>query len=364
MQVMITGGGTGGHTSPAIAIIEELQRRDPQLTLRWVGRRGSIEERVCQNLSIPFRPVPVEGWPRSNPLKKARAGARLALGVLSAFMHIQTFRPQVVIGVGGYVSVPAVWVAQRLKIPTILHEQNKRLGMANRLLARDASRLLLSFPDTLGDYPSERACVVGNPVRSGFYDAPDRMKACELLGLDPDIPVVLVCGGSQGARTLNAAMQGLLPHVDKEEFQFLWMTGQSDAAMAREVAAKVAVRADVFPFIDDMVSACAAASVIVSRAGASSTAEIATLGKPSILIPYPHATDDHQNENARAFEAVGAATLISDGECSGDRLIQEIRAIFANPERLAKMGSAAQALARPVAVESIVDQIFAAVFPV
>lgn len=360
---MITGGGTGGHTSPAVAIIEELQRRDPQLTLRWVGRRGSIEERVCQNLSIPFRSVPVEGWPRSGMLKKLRAGLRLAVGIARAAVHIQTFRPQVVIGVGGYVSVPAIWVAQQRGIPTVLHEQNKRLGMANRLLGKKANRLLLSFPDTLGDYPKDRAVVVGNPVRSGFYEAPSEREARERFEMDPDIPLILVCGGSQGARTLNTAMTQLIPEVGKKEFQFIWMTGQSDAASAREVAAKAPARVDVYPFIDDMVGACAAATLIVSRAGASSTAEIATLGKPSILIPYPHATDNHQEENARAFQTAGAAEIVLDAECTAGRLLSAIRGICGAPDRLGAMGEAARRLARPVAVESIVDEVFALVFP-
>lgn len=364
MKVMITGGGTGGHTSPAVAIVEELQRRDPQLMLRWVGRRGSIEERVCRNLSIPFRAVPVEGWPRGNVVKQARAAARLAIGIARALVHIQTFRPQVVIGVGGYVSVPAIWVAQQLKIPTVLHEQNKRLGMANRLLAKNADRLLLSFPDTLGEYPEDRAVVVGNPVRSGFYAAPDPAEACRALDLDPDVPVVLVCGGSQGARTLNAAMTGLLPQVEAGRFQFVWMTGHAGAAEARKRAASVPARVDVYPFIDDMVTACAAATLIVSRAGASSTAEIATLGKPSILIPYPHATDNHQEENARAFHAAGAAELILDADCTAQHLLAVIRAMAADPDRLQSMGEAARSLARPVAVETIVDEVFARVFPV
>ena len=174
MRVMITGGGTGGHTSPALAIIEELQNRDSRLDLQWVGCANSIEERLCSAQSIPFRSVPVKGWPRGSRIRQLWAAVYLARGILASFFHLRKFQPQVVVGVGGYVSVPLMWTAQRLGIPTILHEQNKQLGMANRLLAQKAYQLLLSFPDTTGSYPADRAEVVGNPVRAGFSAAPPR----------------------------------------------------------------------------------------------------------------------------------------------------------------------------------------------
>lgn len=363
MRVMITGGGTAGHTSPAVAIIEELQKRDPRLDLQWVGRRGSIEERVCDRLTIPFRTVSVRGWPRSGVLKRLSALARLGYSIGQAYLHLRRFRPQAVIGVGGYVSVPAAWVAQRMGIPTILHEQNKRLGLANRLLAPRAHRLLLSFPDTQGTYPVERAIVVGNPVRAGFLNPPDQRAARERLGLDPDGPRVLVVGGSQGARTLNEAMAGALPQFRPGEAAFTWMTGKDGLDAAREAAAQAPVSVSVHSFIDDMPAACAAADLMVSRAGASSTAEIAALGKPSILVPYPFATDNHQEANARAFERAGAAIVILDDDCTPERLTHAVRELLADPERRRQMGDAARTLAKPAAVETIVESIFSAAFP-
>lgn len=362
MRLMITGGGTAGHTSPAVAIIEELKQRDPQLELLWVGRAGSVEERVCSTLSLPFRSVPVRGWPRSGVLK--RIWALLALGVSGAraFFFIRAFRPQVVIGVGGYVSVPLTWVAQRLGVPTILHEQNKQLGMANRVLAPRAHSLLLSFPDTQGAYPEDRALVVGNPVRAGFLMPPEMAAARATLELKPDVPVVLVCGGSQGAHTLNRAMEDVLAGFEEDEAQFVWMTGKSEAGHARSIATKAAASVTVHAFIDDMVTACSAATLIVSRAGASSTAEIAALGKPSILVPYPFATDNHQEVNARAFESAGAALVLLDEECTGPRLLEDLRALLGDPEKLGIMGEAARTLGKPVAVEKIVETILSVSF--
>jgi len=362
MQIMITGGGTGGHTSPAVAIIEELQKRDPRLMIHWVGRKGGIEQQVAERIGVPFRGVPVEGWPRKRSPRQAWVAAKLALGVARSMMYIKTLRPQVVVGVGGYVSLPLCYAAQRLGVPTILHEQNKRLGMANRLLAPRATRLLLSYPDTLGDYPKEKSRVVGNPVRAGFAHAPDKASARAAMGLDPNAPVVLVSGGSQGAHTINAAVTEAIMQFGREEVQFLWMTGQADAQSARAVAADAPCKTDVFPFINDMVIACAAADFIVSRAGASSTAEIAMLGKPSLLVPYPFATDNHQEQNARAFEKAGAAIVELDKECTGARLVEVLKSVLADPGRLQEMGRGAASLARPGAAEAIVEEILLLAF--
>ena len=362
MRIMITGGGTGGHTSPAVAIIEELHARDPRLELQWVGCRDSIEERVCKGLSIPFRAVPVRGWPRSNPLAKLWAGARLAAALGRALILLQKFRPQVVLGVGGYVSVPLTLAAQLRGIPSVVHEQNKRMGLANRMLASRAHRILLSYPETIGPCPEDRTLVVGNPVRQGFSNPPGMAAARRSLDLDPDLPVVLVTGGSQGAASLNRAMESALPRFEVGEMQFIWMAGPRHVGKARQAVAASKVPVTTHGFIDDMVTACAAASLIVGRSGASSTAEIAQMGKPSILVPYPHATDNHQEQNARAFEEAGAATVLPDAECTGERLSDLIRSLLGDEKRLSEMAASAKALARPVAVETIVEEIFASVF--
>ncbi|MBI4557478.1 MAG: undecaprenyldiphospho-muramoylpentapeptide beta-N-acetylglucosaminyltransferase [Candidatus Hydrogenedentes bacterium] len=362
MRIMITGGGTGGHTSPAVAILEELQRRDPQLHVQWVGRRGGLEERIATGLAVPFRSVPVEGWPRKRAWRRLWVGAKLAVAIVRSGIYLWKFRPQIVVGVGGYVSLPLVWTAQQRKIPTILHEQNKRLGMANRVLAPRAARVLLSYRDTIGEYPVEKARVVGNPVRAGFAHPLPTHEARKQLGLEETIAVVLVSGGSQGAHTLNRAVQECLPQLQPEEVQIIWVTGQADFAEARRTTESAAVRTRAYAFTDQMAVACAAADLLVCRAGASTTAEIAMLGKPSVLIPYPYATDNHQEQNARAFEQAGAALVLSDQECSGTRLLEIVRELLGATDRLRRMGEAANTLAYPNAAEAIVDEILDVVF--
>lgn len=362
MRVMITGGGTGGHISPAVALIEELRRRDPQLLLQWIGRRGGMEARASQVQGIPFRGLPVEGWPRRNSLRRPWVAAKLAWSMMWAVRLVWRFRPQVVIGVGGYVSLPLMWVAQRLGVPTVLHEQNKFLGMANRMLAPRADRIFLSYPDTIGVYPKERARVVGNPVRAGFLAPPSAEEARKKMGLDPKIPVILVSGGSQGAKTLNDAVAHALLRFEPGEIQLIWMTGAAGVAQARQAAAQARIHVDVFPYIEDMVTASAAADVLVGRSGASSMAEIAVLGKPSILVPFPHATDNHQEKNARAFEDVGAALVVLDHECSGEVLLSRIRGLLCDPEKRKDMAQAALKMAKPLAAESMVEEIILLVF--
>jgi UDP-N-acetylglucosamine--N-acetylmuramyl-(pentapeptide) pyrophosphoryl-undecaprenol N-acetylglucosamine transferase len=362
MKVMITGGGTGGHTSPAVAIIEELRRRDPHLLVQWVGKKGGVEERVAARMDVPFRDVPVEGWPRNQKLRRAWVAVKMAAGLARATAYLRKFRPQVVIGVGGYVSVPLLWAAQRFGVPTVLHEQNTRLGMANRLLADKASRIYLSYPDTRGELPADRVRVTGNPVRAGFASPPDRRAAKTTMELDPDLPAVLVVGGSQGARSINQAVAAALPAFRAGEAQFLWMTGPDGANAARDAAARTQTRTIVFSFIEDMVTACAAADLLVSRAGASTTAEAALMGRPAILIPYPHAADNHQEANARAFEEAGAGVLLLDADCDGERVGALVRNLLADAARLEKMGVAAHTLARPGAAEVIVEDIFELVF--
>jgi len=359
---MITGGGTGGHTSPAVAIIEELRRRDAQLILQWVGKAGRIEERVATAASVPFRAIPAAGWPRRAHLRKPWVALLMALGYLRARMLLRAFQPQVVIGVGGYVALPLLLAAQHAGIPTILHEQNKRLGLANRLCARKAARIFLSYEDTLGDFPRERAEVVGNPVRPGFVDPPSAAEARARLGLLSGVPVVLVVGGSQGAKSINDAMAGAVHMFTRAEAQFVWMTGPDGVEAAQAAAERAEADVRVHAFIDDMVSACAAADIIVGRAGASSTAELAVIGRPSILIPYPHAADNHQEQNARALEAIGASVVLLDQDCTALRLSDQIHALLADADRREAMARAAKSAGRPLAADHIAESIMTLVF--
>jgi UDP-N-acetylglucosamine--N-acetylmuramyl-(pentapeptide) pyrophosphoryl-undecaprenol N-acetylglucosamine transferase len=362
MRVMISGGGTGGHTSPASAIVQELRKRDAKLYVQWVGKPGAIEERVAKSLGVTFRGVSATGWPRKPGPKQLSAAFKMGVSLLRALQYVRSFQPQVAVGVGGYVSLPTLLAAQWLGVPTFVHEQNKRLGMANRFLAKRATHVFLSYPDSVGDYPRDRATVVGNPVREGFAAPPERDAAKQALGFRADLPLVLVVGGSQGAQSINRAVAGCLKLLSPNSAQVLWMTGRDGAEEAQRAAAEAPVNAVAKTFIDDMVTACAAADLIISRAGASSTAELAAVGRASVLVPYPFATDDHQTANAQAFVEAGASVLMPDKDCTAESLAQLLQKLLADAPRRAEMEQAALSLAKPHAAEVIVDALLAQVY--
>jgi UDP-N-acetylglucosamine--N-acetylmuramyl-(pentapeptide) pyrophosphoryl-undecaprenol N-acetylglucosamine transferase len=229
--------------------------------------------------------------------------------------------------------------------------------LANRICASKAVALLLSFPDTQGDYPREKSRVVGNPVRSAFLSPPSTTEARERFSLNATLPTVLVMGGSQGAHSINQAMANMAHLFKENEIQFIWATGQSEALWARNAVNEAPITVQVHAFIEDMATACAASDMVVSRAGASSTAELAAMGKPSILVPYPHAADNHQEHNARAFEQTGAAVVLLDKECTGDALSSIIKELLSQPLRLQNMSQAAFSLAKLSAAEEIAETI-------
>lgn len=366
MKVIITGGGTGGHIFPALSILEELQRRDHLLLVQWVGKKGNLEEKICLQRGIPFRSVPIRGWPRKKSISQGITASLLALSIIRSFQILHRFQPQIVIGVGGYVSFPILWSAQMLNIPTVLHEQNSRLGMANRILAKKAQKVFLSFPlvENLPEeqYPANKFLITGNPVRHAFLSHPSKEKICAKLELNPNLKTILVMGGSQGAHTINLAISDMLNKLEPEEFQIIWITGNNDYDKYKNLASQSKIPLKIYPFYEDMADLMSASDLVVARSGASTLAEITVLGKPSILVPFPYATDNHQEYNARSLENAGAAEVLLDKDCSIDTLLPCIRKILNNPILLENMSKSAKKLARPLASETIAEEIIKLIF--
>ncbi|MGC8737977.1 MAG: undecaprenyldiphospho-muramoylpentapeptide beta-N-acetylglucosaminyltransferase [Candidatus Hydrogenedens sp.] len=366
MKVIITGGGTGGHIFPALSILEELQRRDHLLLVQWVGKKGNLEEKICQQRGIPFRSVPIRGWSRKHIISQGITASLLALSIIRSFQILLRFQPQIVIGVGGYVSFPILWSAQMLNIPTVLHEQNSLLGMANRILAKKAQKVFLSFPlaENLPEevYPADKFVITGNPVRHAFLSPLSREQVCAKLGLNPEHKTILVVGGSQGAHTINLAVSDMLNKVEPDEFQMLWITGHNDYDKYKNLTSQSKVPLKIYPFYEDMADLMSASDLLVARSGASTLAEITVLGKPSILIPFPFATDNHQEYNARSLENIGASEVLLDKDCSADTLLPRIRKIINDTALLANMSNSAKKLARPLASETIAEEIIKLVF--
>jgi UDP-N-acetylglucosamine--N-acetylmuramyl-(pentapeptide) pyrophosphoryl-undecaprenol N-acetylglucosamine transferase len=367
IDVLLTGGGTAGHVLPAIATAQALQRIDPSLRVVFAGRANSIEERLVAAAGFEFEPVRAVALPRRAALQLLRVPGRLLVAVRQARALLRTHRVRVVVSFGGYVGLPLA-LAARGRVPLLLHEQNARPGVANRRTARSARHVAVSFPSSAERFPAPERCrFIGNPVQErlrGLDRAARRVAAGQRLGLDPERSTLLVFGGSQGARSINRAVAEAAESWQEMGLQLLQLTGPRgmDEALEAWRWSGVDPEAQDSPvrlvaYLEDMSDAYAVADLVVCRAGATSIAELSVLGLPSILVPYPHATADHQRHNAAALVASGAAVAIADDELDAATLTTAVRQLIADPIRRASMGRAARAWARPDAAEGMAAMI-------
>jgi len=355
----MAGGGTGGHLFPALAIANEIKRRLPEAEITFWGTKRGIEAKILPTTDFSLEFIPVRGFQRRLSLGNLLFPFGLGASFVKAFRWLLLKRPKAVIGTGGYVSGPVGFTAWLLWIPLFIQEQNSYPGATTRLLAQIARRVYVAFEVSKEYFKDrEKLRVTGNPVRADIYWA-NRDEAFRMFGLSPEQPVLFVFGGSQGARRINRLLADILPDLLKETpLQILWATGPYDYDEIRE---KIGTngRVKLFDFIQDMPAAYAVSSLVISRAGATTLAELAACGLPSVLIPYPFATGGHQVFNARSFEAEGAAICVLEKDLTPESLKQTIRELLGNPEKLKKMGQAAKKLAKADAAKRIVDDIFA-----
>jgi UDP-N-acetylglucosamine--N-acetylmuramyl-(pentapeptide) pyrophosphoryl-undecaprenol N-acetylglucosamine transferase len=353
MRVIIAGGGTGGHLFPGIAIAEEIVRGRGGEVL-FVGTARGLEAKVVPAAGFPLALLDVSGLKRMGALGTLRGLARLPRAFTQSRRILKQFKPDVVVGVGGYASGPLVLAAALGGYPTVVQEQNSRAGFTNRLLARFARRVFVAFEGLERQLPARKIRLTGNPVRRSFAE-----RAIEVVGRRGD--ALLVLGGSQGSRAVNELVAGAaellaaraaLPRIVHQAGP-----AEAEAVRARYAALGLARRVNVRPFIDDMPGALADAALVVARAGALTLAELAITRRPAILIPLPTAADDHQTENARAFERVGAAVLMPQPEASPAALADLIAAIMNDSARRAAMATAMRSLGRPNATLDIVAEL-------
>ena len=356
LRVLLTGGGTGGHLMPALALAQALGQARPDLEPVLVGAERGIEAELLPRYPFRYHLLPIEPIYRRTWWKNLR-WLLIAGRVWRAVGRVlDVERPAVVIGTGGYAAGPVVWRAQRARIPTVLVEENAFPGLTTRWLARHARQVHLGFPearDRLTVGPETHVFTLGNPVRP---PAPgDRGAALADLGLAPERRTLLVFGGSQGARAINYAVAGALERRLLDATNLLWGTGAAHAeALARyAVPGRVVVRG----FFDPMTAAYRAADLVVARAGAMTVAELCAWGKPSILIPLPSAAADHQTENARALAAAGAAVLLTEQQLTPYTLAEHVLAVLGDGARLESLGARARGRGHPNAAREMVSRI-------
>ncbi len=324
----------------------------------FVGTPNGFESRLVPERGVPFEALEASGYDRARPLTLVTSSVRIALSTYRAWRRIGTQRPDVVIGFGGYVSIPVGFAAVLRRVPLVLHEQNSVPGLANRVLSRWARSVGVTYEESAAGlaHPS-RARVTGDPVREGIFDA-SRTKGREALGLPPDALVLLVFGGSRGARHLNMAVSALRKRLLAiEGLYVVLVTGRAEYETVRAVGWADSANDERFilrEYVDDMGSAICAADLVVGRAGATSIAELTVLGAPCILVPYPYATDDHQTKNARSMVEHGAAVLIGDNELDDQRFGDEVVRLLLDPQQRASMAAASLALGRRDATAGVI----------
>lgn len=364
MRFVITGGGTGGHIYPALAIARGLQQRYPGSELLYVGTDHGLEAEIVPKAGLAFCTIRVAGLKRSLSPANLAVLWQAAAGLAGAAGILRRFRPAAVVGTGGYVCGPVVLAAAGLRIPTLIHEQNALPGITNRILARFTGRVAVTFEESVR-YFSRRARVqvTGLPVRPEVI-AVRREEARAGLGVGSGRMLVLSFGGSQGARTINQAMPGVLGRLGgKSNLQFLHVTGpkQYDGFMndlkKSGMAAEKYGNITIVPYLHQMPEALAAADLVICRAGAATIAELTVRGLPAILIPYPYAAANHQEYNARALAERGAAVMISDRELRGEMLAGLLAELLEDPLRLKAMSEKSLHLGRPGALDDILDSL-------
>ncbi len=363
-RIIITGGGTGGHVYPALALAGAFRERNPGAVILYVGTEKGLEARVVPGAGFEFRAIQVRGLVGKSP-RQILAGFRsLRRGMGQARKIIRDFEPDLVVGTGGYVSGPVVWAASRARVPTMIQEQNLYPGITNRILSMVVNRVALPHPEAGRHFPRRaRVVTTGNPVRPEVLSA-DRNQSRDQLSIPGTGLLVLIMGGSQGAASINAAVLDMLTRRGFPSWHLLWVTGHNHhVTISRELAERgldperAPCALNVIPYLREMPQGLAAADLVVTRAGAMTLAEITARGLPSILVPFPHAAHQHQERNAELVAGAGAGFRIADDELDGQVLGVAIDRLLSDPDRLERMGRASGKLGRPLAVESLVEEM-------
>lgn len=357
-RVIISGGGTGGHIFPAVSIAQEIQRREPSAEILFVGAKGGMEERVVPKYGYTIESVWISGIHRQMTLKNIVRNLSFPLKLLVSLIQsraiVNRFKPDFVVGVGGFASGPLGRAAAGKGIPLFICEQNAYPGLVNKWLAGKATKILLGNADASKYFPTEKSIVTGNPIRT--FATMTREEGCEKMGLDPSKPVILSLGGSLGALRLNNAWQKGYQQVLDADIQLVWQSGKRYfPSLLPQVGEHEGLQ--LTAFIDDMAAAYAAADIVVSRAGGSTISELIALSKPSILVPSPNVAEDHQTKNALSLSDKAAAILVKDVDAEATLASTAIE-VLTDTSKLSTLTNNISSMEKHQAADEIVNEIF------
>ena len=357
LKVIISGGGTGGHIFPALSIANEIKDRLPETDILFVGALGRMEMERVPDAGYEIVGLPVMGMPRKASLKMFKFVYKLFMSMQKARKVVSDFQPDVAIGVGGYASGPVLKAASRKRIPCILQEQNSYAGVTNKLLSAKVRKICVAYSNMERYFPAEKIVQTGNPVRQNLLENVNGEQAYKHFGLDSKKPVLLIVGGSLGAKTLNESVKAALDLVKGFDVQIIWQTGKIYYQnIIDELGEKIPENLKPMEFLSRMDLAYKTADLVISRAGAGTISEICLLGKPSILVPSPNVAEDHQTKNAMALVDQNAAVLVKDIDAK-DKLIKTALELIKDEDKLKEISANSTKLAKPNATSEIVDVI-------
>lgn len=357
-KVIISGGGTGGHIFPAIAIANALKRRDAGIDILFVGAQGRMEMEKIPKAGYQIVGLPIAGLQRKLDLKNLMLPFKVINSVMKARAIVKQIRPDVAVGVGGYASAPLLFAASWMKVPCLIQEQNSYAGITNKQLGKRVKKICVAYDGMEKFFPSDKIVLTGNPVRHDIiHTESKREEGLKYFGLKGDRKILLVIGGSLGARTINDAIRANLDELSRSGIEVLWQTGNNYFDANSVAANDFHERIKVLAFIDRMDLAYAVADVVISRAGALSIAELCVTGKPGILVPSPNVAEDHQTKNALALVNKNAAIMVKDQEAN-EKMVLEALNLLQDGQMQQQLRNNIAALAKPRADEEIADEIF------
>jgi UDP-N-acetylglucosamine--N-acetylmuramyl-(pentapeptide) pyrophosphoryl-undecaprenol N-acetylglucosamine transferase len=348
MKIVISGGGTGRHIYPALALIREIQKETKDSEFLYIGTKTGLESSLVPREGIPFKSIHITGFRRKLSFENIKTIYRFLKGVKDSKGILKEFKPDIVIGTGGYVCGPVVYAAAKLNIPTIIHEQNSVPGLTNKFLSRYVKKIAICFNEAKDYFPGDKVVFTGNP-RASEVIGKDGIRGRISVGLSTTMPAVLIFGGSRGARPINEAVVKSLSDLGGKPYQILYITGDVHFEDVKKEVELVGNPRNVVikPFLHNMPEVLAGIDLVVSRAGATTLAEITSLGIPSILIPSPYVTNNHQEKNARSISEQGGAELILEKDLNNKSLVKNIDRILLNQEHLKDMKAKAKKMGVP-----------------
>lgn len=360
MKYIISGGGTGGHIYPALAILEEIQKRDKKAEILYVGNKDSMEERLVEGKNLNFKTIRVKGMPRKINKDFFIGTKEMLVGLGQSRSLIKDFNPDIVIGTGGFVTGPVLLAGFLSKKKTLIHEQNSLPGITNRILSKFVSKACVTYESSIRYFAkADRAVVTGNPIRANFTNLKRDASLYKKFSLSQDLPIVFVFGGSNGSRNINKALADMLVNSQDLDFQLIIATGRDNYDSFTRAIKNTGFKdkISVHDYMDDIGAAYALADLVITSSGAISLAEISSLGLASILIPKAYTAENHQEFNARLYKDAGASDMILEAELDWRILLKKINNILDNDKSLKLMGENAKQFANPRATSDIVDEI-------